>query len=220
MSTTNTSPYLDCACERQVSLGGKRVGDSVECPGCFKLNVVTRSNAKGDVPPAVRFGGLAAEERQEVAEVLHRIKRRRVGQAARHVLLYPSWAVFAAGVQFYLSAILAGQNLIAQGEVARGKRLRLIGIVSYVALGGVMLGLGFTLDSVPLTVKAGVAMLVPLCFAGWLTWVQHTRCAAARDAGAGSAPVLLPLLFGLILAIAQAFAIWFVKLRFDGPFMN
>jgi hypothetical protein len=182
--------------------------------------VVIRSKTTGEIPAAVRNAGLSASERKDVAEALKRIKLRRVGQATRHVQLYPSWAVFASGVQFYLSAILAGQNLIRQGETARGRRVQAVGIVSYLVVGALLVAGAFFLEAAPLALKAGVAILIPLGFASYFTSVQHATCAAARDAGAGTAPVMLPLLFGTILAIAQAFAIWFLKIQIDGPFVG
>jgi hypothetical protein len=197
MTTTAnaTAPVLVCSCGREIELVGQKIGDSLTCPACKTLCVVIRSKTKGEILAAVRSGSLNAGERREVSETLRRIKLRRVGQATRHVKLYPSWAVFLSGAQFYLSAILAGQNLINQGNPARGKRLQIIGVVSYLLLG-------------------------PLLFGLYFTWVQHASCNAARDAGAQTAPVALPLLFGLILAIAQAFAVWFLKLQIDGPFFG
>ncbi len=218
---TTATATLEChCCGADIPLSGKRIGDSTTCPSCQKLCVVVRSKTKGEVPPAARAGGLVPEERRGVEEALHRIKLRRVGQAARHVDFYPSWAVFAAGLQFYLSAILAGQNLIAQGEEARGKFLRVLGIVSYLAVGALMVALLFVPNPIPTWVKASLALVIPLAFGTYFTAAQHRACAAAREAGAGSAPVLLPLLLGLILAIAQAFVVWFVKIRLDGPFLG
>jgi hypothetical protein len=222
MSTTATvsAPSLECGCGRVIELGARKIGDSVTCPGCSKLCVVIRSRTKGEIPTAIRSGGLTSGEKREVSETLRRIKLRRVGHATRHVKLYPSWAVFLSGVQFYLSAILAGQNLINQGDPKRGKRLQLIGVVSYVVLGALLMVAGFMVESVPPALKAVVALSVPLFFGLYFTWSQHASCAAARDAGAGTAPVGLPLLVGLILAIAQAFAVWFLKLQIDGPFVG
>jgi hypothetical protein len=219
--TTAAPATLEChGCKAEVPLNGKRIGDSVTCPACKTLCVVIRSRTKGEVAPAKLAGGLAPTERREVAEALHRIKLRRIGQAARHVELYPSWAVFAAGLQFYLSAILAGQNLILQGEEKRGRFLRTLGVVSYVIVGAFMVALLLVDNPVPMKVKAALALVIPLSFGTYFTYVQHKACAAAREAGAGNAPVLLPLLVGLILAIAQAFAVWFVQIRLQGPLLG
>ena len=57
--------------------------------------------------------------------------------------------------------------------------------------------------------------LIPLGFAFHYTNMQAAASAAAREAGADNAPVVLPLLLGLILAIAQAFAVWFLELQLN-----
>jgi hypothetical protein len=199
---------MDCACGAKIDLTGRRIGDSTRCGGCGALRVVLRSRATGDVPPAARTGGLGAEERAEVRDALKRIKLRRVGQARGHVELYPSWAVFVAGVQFYLSAILAGQNLLALGD-PRGRRLQVIGVVAYVLTGAALLA-AFLWRLLPPEVLLGAAALVPLGFAVWFTATQHEPANAAREHGARNASLVLPALVGLILLIAQAFAVFFL----------
>ncbi|RMG10868.1 MAG: hypothetical protein D6731_16615 [Planctomycetota bacterium] len=219
--STQAAPTLDCACGHRIPIEGRRIGDGVTCDACGAYRVVLRSRVRGEVPPAAaRAGGLTAAEREEVAEALRRIKLRRVGHAARHLELYPSWAVFVAGLQFYLSAVLAGQNLIALGQEARGRRLQVFGVASYVVLGLLLLGAAFFAPQVPFPALAAVASLIPLAFATYFTWVQHAPASAAREAGARKASVVLPLLFGLILAIAQAFALWFLRIRLEGPFLG
>lgn len=219
-ASVQTQPQLICSgCQAAIDLGGRRVGDSMSCPRCSSLQVITRSKTRGDVPTVITGGGLDPHERREVDEALRRIKLRRVGHATRHLKLFPSWAIFLAGVQFYLSGILAGQNLIVQGSERAGRRLQILGVVSYLLLGAAMLAGAFLLgDRIPPAAGLGVLLAVPLAFAAYFTSAQHAPCAAAREAGAGDAPVFLPLLLGLILAIAQAFAVWFLKLRLDGPF--
>lgn len=209
-------PRLTCACGAAIEIPGKRIGDSVRCGGCGKLRVVIRSLTGGEVPPAVQAGSMDEEERREVADALKRIKLRRAGRANRHVALYPSWAVFLAGVQFYLAGIMAGQNLAAVGQEARGKRLMVLGIVSYVVLGAGLLALAFLAgQALPRAVLLPLLLGIPLVHAVWFTVAQHAPTQAAREAGATSSSVVIPLLIGLILAIAQAFAVWFLKLRFD-----
>ncbi|MGE0707312.1 MAG: hypothetical protein AB7N76_04820 [Planctomycetota bacterium] len=213
MSVT-LAPRLICqGCQASLDLSGLRIGDSIRCSGCDRLEVITRQKVtQGDIPPAKRAGGLTPAERREVDDTLQRIKLRRVGQAARHVDLYPSWAILLAAGQFWLSALLAGQNLIAMGQATRGRRLQVAGGVAYVLLGliyaGVALKLGAT---IPPALAVGLLVAPPIGFAAAAYWVQHAACRAARDAGAGQAPVLLPLLVGVIVAIAQAFAVWFIR---------
>ncbi len=220
---TELSPRVTCpSCERATELkgdlAGKRIGDSIRCAGCQSLVVLTRSRVRGDLPPPVQAGVLTRDEQREVAEALRRIKLRRVGNATRHVRLYPSWAVFLAGVQFYLSGILAGQNVTALGDPARGRRLQVLGILGYLAVGASFLGLALLAgDAIPRPVALGALLAVPLAFAAYFTRAQHASGVAAREAGARPAPVLLPLLVGLILAIAQAFAVWFLLLQLRGP---
>ena len=212
---TTHAPRLNCPCGAATPVVGKRVGDSVTCSGCGKLRVIIRSKVTGDLPAAVEAGALSTHERDEVAETLRRIKLRRVGRATQHVDLYPNWAVFVAGVQFYLSGFLAGQNLIALGQEERGKRVQVTSVILYLLLGGGMLALHYgTQDLFP---RAALlpALLIPLGFASYYVSIQAAPAAAAREAGAGNASVVLPLLLGLILAIAQAFAVWFLELQLN-----
>lgn len=209
-------PRLTCGCGSAIEIPGKRIGDSVRCPACGKLRVVIRSLTGGDVPPAVQAGSMGEDERREVADALKRIKLRRAGRASRHVALYPSWAVFLAGVQFYLAGIMAGQNLAAVGQEARGKRLMITGVVSYLVLGAGLLALAFLAGhALPRAVLLPLLLAIPFLHAVWFTTAQHGPTQAAREAGATNSSVIIPLLIGLILAIAQAFAVWFLKLRFD-----
>jgi hypothetical protein len=168
----------------------------------------------------MRARGLSKAERAEVDETLRRIKLRRVGHATRHVELYPSWLIFLAGVQLYLTALLAGQNLIALGEAERGKRLQIVGVLLYLVLGGALLAFALGVQAVPGPLKAAIALAIPLGFAAYYTKVQHAASVAAREAGAQGAPILLPALFGMILAIAQAFAVWFLQLQLAGGFSS
>lgn len=207
---------LACACGVTFEIPGKRIGDTVKCSSCGALRVVIRSKAQGDVPPAVTAGKLDDEEQREVQDALKRIKLRRAGRATAHVALYPSWSVFLAGVQYYLSAIMAGQNLIALGDEKGGRRLMWMGVISYVLVGVGLLALTFLAGpSLPRWVLYPLLLGIPLLHALWFTSSQHAPAQAAREAGAKNAPVVVPLLIGVILAIAQGFAVWFLKLRFD-----
>lgn len=216
---TTVTPKLACACGAAIDLSGRRVGDSVRCPGCQALRVVIRSRITGEVPPAARTGGLNAEERNEVAQALKRIKVRRAGEARGHVELYPSWAVFVAGVQFYLSAILAGQNLATLGEPRRGRQLQVIGVVAYLVTGAALLAAYLKLN-LPPPVLYGLLAGIPLVFATWFTAAQHGPSTIAREHGARSASLALPLLVGTILAIAQAFTVYFLLRAVYGPHMG
>ncbi|MCW8138241.1 MAG: hypothetical protein KIT58_04980 [Planctomycetota bacterium] len=218
-TTAAASPSMTCACGATVDLTGRRVGDSVRCGGCQRLRVVLRSQVKGEVPPAARTGGLSADERHEVAQALKRIKVRRAGAARGQVELYPSWAVFVAGVQFYLSAILAGQNLAALGEPQRGRRLQVIGVVCYLLSGAALL-FAYLRLSPPQPVLYGLLAGVPLLFAIWFTAAQHAPATVAREHGARSAGLALPALVGIILAIAQAFTVYFLMRAVYGPHMG
>jgi len=216
-----TTRRLACACGHEIEIPTARVGDSVTCPECRVVRVVIRSKVTGDVPPAVQAGALSREERREVDETLRRIKLRRVGRATRHVDLYPSWAVFVAGVQFYLSAILAGENLKALGDERRGKRVQLLGVGGYVVLGAGLLASTLRWgDQVPFGALLAVLLAIPLAFAVYFTSIQHQAGVAAREAGAQDASVVPPLLMGVILAVAQAFAVWFLKIKIEGPWSS
>ena len=214
----DVSPRLACACGAAIDIPGARVGDSVRCPSCQAVRVVIRSRVTGEVPPAAQTGGLSADERGEVAQALKRIKLRRVGAASGHVELYPSWLVFVTGVQFYLSAFLAGQNLIALGDARRGRALQVTGVVSYVLIGVTLLVAYVKLD-LPQTALLGLAAVIPLIFAIWFTSAQHSPASVAREHGARNAPILLPLFVGVILAVAQAFTVYLVLRAIYGPHM-
>lgn len=216
--TKDVSPRLACACGAAIEIPSARVGDSVKCPGCQAVRVVIRSRVTGEVPPAAQTGGLNAEERDEVAQALKRIKLRRVGAASGHVELYPSWLVFVTGVQFYLSAFLAGQNLIALGEGRRGRTLQVIGVVSYLLIGAALL-VAYVKLGLPQSILLGLAAVIPLLFAIWFTSSQHASASVAREHGARNAPILLPLFVGVILAIAQAFTVYFLLRAIYGPHM-
>lgn len=218
MAATSVTPQLSCKCGAKIEIQGVRVGDSVPCPGCKALQVVLRSRVVGDVPPAAQTGGLTVAERQEVAQALKRIKVRRAGAARGHVELYPSWAVFVAGVQFYMAALLAGQNLALLGETRRGKQVKVIGVVAYLAMGAGLL-FAFLKLHVPQPVLLGVMAGVPLLFACWFTAMQHGPASVAREHGAKNASLALPLMVGIILSVAQAFAVYFLMRAVLGPNM-
>lgn len=213
-----TAARLRCGgCDQEIPLDGQRIGDTVRCPGCARLRVVIRSRVTGEVAPAAtQAGALRDDEMTEVQDALTRIRARRLGHTARHVPLYPSWAVFVAGAQFYLSGILAGQNLIAVGQARAGRWLQVVGVASYVVAGALLLAALLLLrgPAVPPALRLGLLvggpLLIPLAFALYFTAAQARACKPARDAGAPRAPVLLPLLLGLILAVAQVFALSFI----------
>lgn len=217
MAATTVTPQMSCACGATIELQGNRVGDSVPCPSCKALRVILRSRVLGDVPPAAQTGGLTANERQEVAQALKRIKVRRAGAAHGHVELYPSWAVFVAGVQFYMAALLAGQNLQLLGETRRGKQVKVMGVLAYLVTGAALL-FAF-LKHVPQPILLVVLAVVPLLFASWFTAMQHGPASVAREHGAKNASLALPLLVGIILSVAQAFAVYFLMRAVYGPNM-
>lgn len=212
MSVT-ADPTLDCtSCKTAIPLDGKRVGDSTHCPKCGQFEVITRTKVTGELATARQRSSLSAAERAQLDETLRRIKLRRRGRASRHVDLFPSWAIFLAAGQFWLSALLAGRNLEAMGDRARGRRLQWTGAALYVGFVVAFLGIWFQFGAsihpaVGLT--ALVAVAAGFTLSCYLT--QHAACSAAREAGAGRAPVLLPLLVGLMLAIAQGFGVWFLR---------
>jgi hypothetical protein len=214
-------PRTECQhCQASVNIAGRRIGDSLPCPDCGKLIVIVRSKTLGDVPPAVVTGILTQEERHEVNEALHRIKLRRVGRSARHVDLYPTWAIYLSVFQFWLAGVLAGRNLVALGQEARGKRMQWTAIAAYVLTTAAVVAFALTFwSSVPAPVHAALMAVFPLGFTAYYTWTQHVPASAAREAGAHNASVVAPVLVALILAIAQAFAIYFVQDRvFATPF--
>jgi hypothetical protein len=218
MAATASGPRLTCrGCKGTIDIPGRRVGDAVDCPSCGIRNVILRSKTMGEVPPAIEQGGLSHDDRLEVQAALKRILTRRHGEAHGHVELYPNWAVFVAGVQFYLSAVMAGQNLIALGEERRGRKVQVVGVLAYVvAVSGVVALRVLLRDRLPDAVYQGLLAGIPLVAATWLTWTQAGPANAAREHGARNAPLLLPLLVGLMLAIAQGFALYFLFLRIYG----
>lgn len=209
-----TPPRLECgACQASLPLGGKRVGDSVQC-GCGRLEVITRLKIKeGNLPPAKIMGRMEPKERQEVDEALQRIKMRRVGHAARNVEVYPTWAMVLAIGQFWLCGILAGHNLKVTGQPKRGRRIAIMGAVLYAALNLLILGLGIVFEAqLSATWTAWIALLipVPILFGVYAVAAQNKPARAAREAGARLASVWIPFLLGVIVAIAQAFVALFL----------
>ena len=214
------APTLPCGgCQATLELRGKRIGDSVTC-GCGRVEVITRLKVPtGDLPPAKLSGGLSAQERGEVDEALRRIKLRRVGQAARNVELYPTWAMVLAIGQLWLAGILAGHNLKATGQAERGTRIQITGFVVYVLLNASFLGaLLFFREQISPVWGAPLLVSVPLVCGGYFLVAQGSGARAAREAGARQASVWLPFLLGTIIAIAQAFLARFLALRFDAGF--
>ena len=214
------APTLLCGgCQTTLKLAGKRVGDSVTC-GCGRVEVITRLKvAGGDLPPAKLTGGLSAGEREEVGDALRRIKLRRVGQAARNVEFYPTWALVLAIGQLWLAGILAGHNLKATGQPERGLRLQVTGFVVYVVLNVCFLGaLLFFREHLSPTWGAPLLASIPLTCGAYFIAAQNGPARAARDAGARRASVWVPFLLGTIIAIAQAFLGRFLALRFDSGF--
>ncbi|MEZ6183776.1 MAG: hypothetical protein R3F62_02065 [Planctomycetota bacterium] len=185
-----TQPTITCdACQAAVPIGSKRVGDSLSCSGCKALIVITRSRVKGELPVARRTAGLDGQERQSVVDTLRRIQLRRLGRSTQHVSLYPNWAVFVAGVQFYLAGILAGENLRALGLEREGRRLRTLGVVSYVVLAALVLAeLIWLGDTIPRWVNLVVLGGIPLLMALYFTNAQARPTEAAREAGASPPP--------------------------------
>jgi hypothetical protein len=208
-------PRTECShCKASVRVSGHRIGDSLPCPECKGLIVIVRSKTVGDLPPAVVTGVLTQEERAEVADALHRIKMRRVGRSSRHVELYPTWAILIGLFQFWLAGILAGRNLVALGQERRGRRMQVRAVVSYVVCtsGVVAFALNFWGD-VPAPVHGALMAVFPLLFGVYYAWAQQAPAVAAREAGARSASVAAPMLVGVILGIAQAFAVYFIQSR-------
>ncbi|MBL4845670.1 MAG: hypothetical protein JKY65_09100 [Planctomycetes bacterium] len=218
--TSTLTPTLTCGgCKTPLSLSGKRVGDSVNC-GCGRLEVITRLKIKeGSLPPAKIMGQLEPQEQKEVDETLRRIKMRRVGHASRNVEIYPTWAIVLSIGQFWLAGIMAAHNLKVTGQRERGRRLELIGGGLYVLLNLAILicGMLFWQDLSPLLVGP-VLVAIPLAFGAYALSAQSQTARAAREAGAGQAGVLVPFLFGVIVAIAQAFVAMFLTSSLETGF--
>ncbi len=207
-------PTLKCSCGHSVEIPGRRVGDSVECSACRKSQVILRSRVQGEVPPADGAPGHVSDRLHEVTESLERIRLRKAGHAARGVALYPIWAVFSLGVfGFYLPAVLAGQNLIALGFPERGRRLQALGIGLYaLVIGAILIAFGRFHDELASHWAWKFVSLAPL--AGTVPFVLAGRreIGAAFEAGAKAASPLVPAVLGLLLGIAQFFAVRFVDL--------
>ncbi|MBI3723202.1 hypothetical protein HY251_04500 [bacterium] len=211
MAKAPAIPELRCACGSSIEIPGRRIGDTVSCRACGKDSVVLRSKVQGDVPPAANAPGAVSDRLPEVQESLKRIRLRQTGHAARDVSLYPTWALVAAGAfGFYLSAVLAGQNLAALGQPERARRVQVLGVGSYLALGALVLGAYAKLGHrLPLTPAARVWAVLAVAVAGTLLAALRGReaAAAAFDAGARHASVLVPALLGFVLLVAQFF-VW------------
>lgn len=207
-------PVLKCACGVLVEIPGRRIGDSVECPSCRKKQVVLRSKVEGDVPPADGAPGQVSDRLPEVQESLERIRLRRAGHAARGVALYPLWAVFGLGVfGFYLPAVLHGQNLIALGFPERGRRMQALGIGIYAAvMAAILLAFGRWHDDLATQWAWKFVTLAPLLGTVPFVLVGRQETQAAFEAGAKPASPLVPAVLGLLLAVAQFFAVRFVDL--------
>jgi hypothetical protein len=214
MAKAAAIPVLKCACGSLVPIPGRRIGDTVECSVCRKPQVVLRSKVQGDVLPVDGAPGQVSDRLPEVQESLERIRLRRAGHAARGMALYPTWAIFALGVfGFYLPALLAGQNVIALGSGERGRRLQALGIALYaIVIGGILVAFGRWHDELASHWAWKFVTLLPLIgtipFA--LTGREETQ--AAFDAGAKPASPVVPATLGLLLAVAQFFAVRFVDL--------
>ena len=230
MAKTQT-PVLDCACGAPIELEGKRIGDGVRCPQCWKLRVVLRSKEPGYVPPATGAPSQARERQAEVQASLDRIRIRRAGRAARDVALYPTWAILLGGwlLGVFTGGYLASQNMVAVGKLVAARARRTVLLLALAHAGLFLLVLGWragTLDAfqippdsdhplaraafrvVAIVYVAGVGLALPLALAlGGAPVVREARAAGARVASP-----LVPLLVGFLLLIAQAFAVQFVAL--------
>jgi len=214
MPKADLVPTIKCPCGAVVEIPGRRIGDSVECPACRKGQVILRSKVLGgEVPPADGAPGQISDRLPEVQESLERIRLRRASHAARGVTLYPPAAVFGAGVLFgfYLSAILAGQNLAALGQPARGRRLQAIGVVLYAVMIGALVYLVGRVEEGPVVNIAGkLGLPVHFILSGVFARFGRRDALAALEAGAKPVAPILPSIIGLLLAVAQFFAIFFV----------
>ena len=206
-------PVLTCECGQKNEIPGRRIGDTITCSGCQKPRVVLRSKVEGDVLAGAGAPHIS-DRLPEVQESLQRIRLRRAGNAARDVALFPLMAVFAVGAfGFYLSAILQGQNLIALGSPAEGRRLQVLGVTSYVALGGLLLLVALRF---PGAVPGGTSTLLAVGLGSALVGVVSStlagqrRVRAAFDAGAKPASPLFVGTVGFLLAVAQLFLFKFI----------
>jgi hypothetical protein len=71
----------------------------------------------------------------------------------------------------------------------------------------------------PQPILLGLLAAIPLVFASWFTALQHGPSSVAREHGAKNASLALPLLVGIILSVAQAFAVYFLMRAVLGPNM-
>jgi hypothetical protein len=207
-------PTVKCACGATFAIPGHRIGDTVECTACRKSQVVLRSRVEGEVPPADGAPGQVSDRLPEVAASLERIRLRRAGHAARGVALYPLWAIFGLGVfGFYLPAFLTGQNTIALGFGERGRRIQALGIGLYAALiAGILIAFGRWHDDLASHWAWKFVMLVPLVGSIPFVLMGRGETMSAFEAGAKPASPAIPAILGLLLAVAQFFAVRFVDL--------
>lgn len=207
-------PSLKCACGVAFDIPGRRIGDTVECTGCRKSQVVLRSRVNGEVPPADGAPNQISDRLPEVQASLERIRLRRAGHAARGVALYPLWSVFALGVfGFYIPAFLAGANMIALGNGDRGRRTQAIGIGLYaIVIGAILIAFGRWHDDLASHWAWKFVTLVPLVGSVPFVLMGRGVTQAAFEQGAKAASPLIPGILGLLLAVAQFFALRFVDL--------
>src|SRR5579871_3629810 len=170
MAKAPVIPELVCECGRSIEIAGRRIGDSVVCPSCGKERVVLRSKVKGEVLPAQGAPGAISDRLPQVQESLKRIRLRQAGHAAKGVSLYSMRTLILSGVfGFYLTAVLAGQNLIALGQPERGRRLQVLGVGSYLALGiAVLVAYARFWHSLPGAPAARAWILLAIAVAGTL----------------------------------------------------
>jgi hypothetical protein len=227
-----TTPTLDCPCGAKIDIDGKRIGDSVSCSSCQKMRVVIRSKVQGDVPPA---GGPAREaisdRLTEVQASLERIRTRRSGKAAADVTLYPTWAIVLGGWLFgvFTGGYLAAQNMVALGKMTSARAGRSVVWLACAHAGIFVLYLGWITGRFDLfTVRAdasipALALILRYVSFGYIGVVGFALpiflsagaaplVRSAREAGAGKASPVIPLLVGFLLLVAQLFAIQFVLL--------
>src|SRR5581483_1178311 len=105
----------------------------------------------------------------------------------------------------------AGQNLIALGYRERGRRMQVVGVALYaIIIGAILVAFGRWHDDLASHWAWKFVTLVPLVGSIPFVLAGRSEIQAAFEAGAKPASPLVPATLGLLLAVAQFFAVRFV----------
>jgi len=201
MANVTAQPLYLCDCGRGIEFPGRRIGDTIDCPGCGAMRVIIRSKIDGTMPdPEALARNLSPEDREDVDQAHENIRQRREQHREQRADLFQTRWIFLLGLLgVYMAGILAAQNLSGLGKPQRGRRVLVLGVGSYLLF--LLLVIYLAGSSPALAATLGLAYT----FVGTLAVVNAVRheTAAGFLAGAKPLPVLLPGLFAAIVALVQ-----------------